>query len=177
MLALQRLTVSLATVSNLDPAYMTLASQMGQFIQNTLYKESGVFYTGITVGSPDCPPRRNDRDSVVSDAAVTMQSLSLLALSLKNNNLTDMLRDIARYATGSSWSSDNGVLDTQKVLVVTGSNTFQYSQRLLQSHFDLVRGDELASDLKAYLRTYLTVQASPLSTGIVRPHPDQEFGG
>ncbi|KAK1221949.1 hypothetical protein PQX77_015239 [Marasmius sp. AFHP31] len=162
------LTVSLATSvsSDPDPTYMFWASQTGHFIRTALYQGSGKLYNNIVVGNSDCPTRRDSSNLALSDTAGTMQSLLLLASSSKNENLTDILRDIARYTTGSAWNSDDGVLDTQKVLAVTGSNTFQFSQRLIQSHFDLVRGDELASDLKAYLHTYLTVQASPLSTGI-----------
>ncbi|KAK1233830.1 hypothetical protein PQX77_002996 [Marasmius sp. AFHP31] len=155
-------TVSLATVpSNLDPAYMTLASQMGQFMRTTLYQGSGTFYSKIPVGNSDCPLRRNDSGTAVSDAAVTTQSLSLLTLSSKNDDFTDILREVARRATGSIWNSADGVLDTQKVSLTTGDNTAQHSQRLVRSCFDSVRGDG-ASDLKAYLRAYLAVQYDAL---------------
>ncbi|KAK1233827.1 hypothetical protein PQX77_002993 [Marasmius sp. AFHP31] len=140
---------------------MTLASQMGQFMRTTLYQGSGTFYSNIPVGNPDCPLRRNDGGAAVSDAAVTTQSLSLLTLNSKNDDFTDILREVARRATGSIWNSADGVLDTQKVSLTTGDNTAQHSQRLVRSCFDFVRGDG-ASDLKAYLRTYLAVQYDAL---------------
>ncbi|KAK1224242.1 hypothetical protein PQX77_012864 [Marasmius sp. AFHP31] len=155
------LTVSLGTVpSNLDPAYMTLASQMGQFMRNTLYNNSGAFYSGVGVGDPDCPTRFDEGGIQVYYAASTMHSLALLALSSKNDTLTDL--EAARRTTGSIWTSDSGVLDAQKVADVTnGRSTAQYSQRLLRSYHDLVRADG-ASDLKAYLRAYLAIQYDAL---------------
>ncbi|KAK1221947.1 hypothetical protein PQX77_015237 [Marasmius sp. AFHP31] len=154
------LTVSLATVSsNLDARYMTLASQMGQFMRNTLYKEPGYFYSEIKVGDPDCPTRQYlgfGPDNV----AVTMQSLSLLTLGSKNDDFTDTLRDVVRRA--STWSSADGVLDAQKVLMATKSGDItQVSHRLLRSYFIMALGDG-ASDLRTYLRAYLAVQYDAL---------------
>ncbi|KAK1233833.1 hypothetical protein PQX77_002999 [Marasmius sp. AFHP31] len=171
-------TLSLATVpSNLDPAYMTLANQMGQFIRTALYKGSGLFYSNIPVGDPDCPPRRNEGGAAVSDAAVTMQSLSLLELSSENNYFTDVLRDIARNATGSGpsgWNSDNGVLDIQK-FPATRRNNVQSSQQLLRSYFDLALGDG-PSDLRTYLRAYLAIQASSPELCVVHALSDRKRG-
>ncbi|KAK1233832.1 hypothetical protein PQX77_002998 [Marasmius sp. AFHP31] len=171
------LTVSLATVSSdFDSTYATLASQMGQFMRNTIYKDPGVFYSSIEVGDPDCPSRIDDRATAPSDAAVTMQSLSLLTLGSKNDDCTDVLRDIARRSTGSTWNSADGVLDTLKVSMVASSkDATPMSHRLLRSHFDMALGDG-ASDLKVYLRAYLAVQASALSPGVGCPLSDQECG-
>ncbi|KAK1235487.1 hypothetical protein PQX77_001285 [Marasmius sp. AFHP31] len=105
------LTVSLATVpSNLNPDYMTLASQIGHFIRTALYKGSGILYDGVRVGDPDCPSRGDNIKYSLSDAAVTVQSLSLLTLNSNNNDFTDILREVARSATGSIWNSADGVL-------------------------------------------------------------------
>ncbi|KAK1234763.1 hypothetical protein PQX77_002027, partial [Marasmius sp. AFHP31] len=158
------LTVSLGTVpSNLDPVYMTLAGQMGQFMRSALYIESGVFYTGInmTGTDPDCPTRYGG--TRVYYTASTMHSLSLLVLSSKNDTLTDVLREVALGATGNSWNSADGVLDTQKVADANDvkSDTAQATQQLLRSYHDLVHADG-ASDLKAYLRAYLAIQYDAL---------------
>ncbi|KAK1233834.1 hypothetical protein PQX77_003000 [Marasmius sp. AFHP31] len=171
------LTVSLATASSdFNSTYMTLASQMGQFMRNTVYKEPGGFYGVVKVGNPDCPSRVDGRATPPSDTAVTMQSLSLLTLGSKNDDFTDVLRDIARRSTGSTWNSADGVLDPQKISMVAGSNSATHlSHRLLRSHFDMALGDG-ASDLKVYLRAYLAVQASALSPGINYPLSDQTCG-
>ncbi|KAK1235484.1 hypothetical protein PQX77_001282, partial [Marasmius sp. AFHP31] len=133
------LTVSLATAvpSNLNPDYMTLASQIGQFIRTVLYKGSGILYDGVRVGDPDCPSRQDNIKYALSDIAVTMQSLSLLTSNSNNEDFTDILREVARNATGSTWNSADGVLDTGKVSA-TGSLKFaEHSQRLLRSCFEL----------------------------------------
>ncbi|KAK1233822.1 hypothetical protein PQX77_002988, partial [Marasmius sp. AFHP31] len=149
------LTVSFANVSsNPDPAYMTLASQMGQFVLHTIYKGSGDFYSNIPVGEPDCPRRRNDNHATVSDAAVAMQALSILGLNTKDDDTADV--EIARRTTGTTWNSVDGVLDAQKFPQGT-SNSVQVSQRLLHSYFHLALGDG-ASDLRTYLRAYLAIQ-------------------
>ncbi|KAK1224240.1 hypothetical protein PQX77_012862 [Marasmius sp. AFHP31] len=139
---------------------MTLAGQMGQFMRNTLYNNSGVFYSGIKVGDLDCPARLGEMDTRVSYAASTMHSLSLLALSSKNDTLTDL--EAARRTTGSIWSSVSGVLDTQKVAdVAERGDAAQPSQRLLRSYHDLAHADGV-SDLKAYLCAYLAIQYDAL---------------
>ncbi|KAK1221952.1 hypothetical protein PQX77_015242 [Marasmius sp. AFHP31] len=160
------LTVSLANVSsNQDPAYMTSASQMGRFMLHTIYKGSGDFYSNIPVGKPDvgepdCPHRRNDSHAAVSDAAVAMQALSILGLNTKDDDTADVLREIARRTTGTTWNSADGVLDAQKFPQETG-NSVQVSQRLLHSYFHLALGDG-ASDLRTYLRAYLAIQYDAL---------------
>ncbi|KAK1230221.1 hypothetical protein PQX77_006695 [Marasmius sp. AFHP31] len=169
------LTASLATVSsNLDPAYTTLASQMGHFMRTVLYQGSGEFYSYIPVGDSDCPPRRNDSAAAVSDAAVTMQSLSLLTLNSKNDDFTDILREVARRATGSAWNSADGVLDTQKFPETTRNNV-QGSQQHLRSYFNMALSDNV-SDLKTYFRAYLAVQASALFLCIVHASSDHKRG-
>ncbi|KAK1233826.1 hypothetical protein PQX77_002992 [Marasmius sp. AFHP31] len=153
--------ISLANASsNPDPAYMTLASQMGQFVLHTIYKGSGEFYNNIRVGSPDCPPLQDDSSASVSDAAAAMQALSVLGLNTKDNDTTDVLREIARRATGTTWNSADGVLDAQKFPERTADRV-QVSQRVLQSYFHLALGDG-ASDLRTYLRAYLAIQYDAL---------------
>ncbi|KAK1230266.1 hypothetical protein PQX77_006641 [Marasmius sp. AFHP31] len=78
------LSVSLATIkSKTDPKYIDLANKMGEFMLNALYKGGGIFYSFIPVGGSGCPSGQYSdmNSSAVSDAAVSMQALSLLALS------------------------------------------------------------------------------------------------
>ncbi|KAK1221950.1 hypothetical protein PQX77_015240 [Marasmius sp. AFHP31] len=165
-------TVSLATVpSNLDPAYMILASQTGQFMRNTLQRGSVFFYSGVTPGDPDCPSRKNTSDAPVSDTGVTMKALSLLTLSAKNDDYTDVLSELVRRVR--TWNSVDGVLDPEKFPRI--ENQTIETQTLVRSFFDIASSNG-TSDLKVYLRAYLAVQASALSSCIICPRSDQQYG-
>ncbi|KAK1221955.1 hypothetical protein PQX77_015245 [Marasmius sp. AFHP31] len=154
------LTASLASIlSNLDPTYINLASEMGHFILTALYKGSGLFYDNFAVGSLDCPNRGDDNGLAVGGVAHSMRGLSLLALNSNSSDqrLMNVIRDITLHATGSAWNSADGVLDPLKFPAETRQNTNEFSQVLLRSYFDAVVGDGIP-DLKAYLRAYLAVQ-------------------
>ncbi|KAK1230275.1 hypothetical protein PQX77_006650 [Marasmius sp. AFHP31] len=163
ILVLSRLTVSLAALSNLDPTYINLASEMGHFILTALYKGSGLFYDSFAIGSADCPNRRNNNGLAVGGVAHSLRALSLLALNSNTGDkyLMDVIRDITLHATGSTWNSADGILDPLKFPAETRQNTNEFSQALLRSYFDAVVGDGIP-DLKAYLRAYLAVQYDAL---------------
>ncbi|KAJ8072059.1 hypothetical protein PM082_015617 [Marasmius tenuissimus] len=162
------LTVSLATIkSQTDLKYSDLVNRVGQFMLSALYKGGGIFYSGIPVGSPDCPTGQfsDMNNTAISEAAVSMQALSLLALSFNADNfhLTDVLRDVAGYAADTGWNSADGVLDRREFPPDTGlvHNANQFSQNLIRSYFESALGDG-PSDLKIYLRAYLGVQYDSL---------------
>ncbi|KAJ8072188.1 hypothetical protein PM082_015746 [Marasmius tenuissimus] len=133
-----------------------------------LYKGDGVFTNYAQVRSDStCPLLIDVPWLVVGDAAVSLQSLSLLALATGNSSLMNDLRDITRYATNSSgpWHTSDGVLDTRKTKEATraeDSDNENLTQQLLRSVYELAIGDSSASDLKTYTRRYLAVQYNAL---------------
>ncbi|KAK1227453.1 hypothetical protein PQX77_009554 [Marasmius sp. AFHP31] len=160
------LTVSLAVLSSqLDQTYIGLARQMADFLLNVLYKGDGVFHNKVQVRSNQtCPRPQTDPDLVVGNAAVSLQSLSLLALTSENSDLMNVLRDVTRYAT-NTWHTPDGVLDSRKIQAQVNSNADDAEsskQHLFRSFYELVVGESSAPDLKTYVRRYLAVQYNAL---------------
>ncbi|KAJ8072172.1 hypothetical protein PM082_015730 [Marasmius tenuissimus] len=135
---------------------------MSQFMQDALYKKSGIFHSGITPGKQDCPAHGDVDTTAVSDAAFTMQALSSLALNANGDGLKNILISMTQHTTGNTWNSDDGVLDPQRFPTETENNVHT-SQQLLRSYFNLAFDEgDLYPKLKTYIRTYLAVQYNAL---------------
>ncbi|KAK1215034.1 hypothetical protein PQX77_022384 [Marasmius sp. AFHP31] len=158
------LTVSLADIaSDLDQTYIDPAKEQADFMLTALYKGDGVFHNWIRPDQKNCPSG-DDHSISLFDAGFSMQALSAFALASKNSSFMNILKEMAHSSTlVKDWNTSGSILDTELARSSTKGSDAEVTaatQGLLRSYYDLVVSDDTASDLRAFLRAYLGLQAS-----------------